>query len=41
MINQFHGMELACSPAHLVPGVPGASIANKGRSIIITSEFDY
>ncbi|KAF8247515.1 hypothetical protein K440DRAFT_550851 [Wilcoxina mikolae CBS 423.85] len=29
MINQFHGMELACSPAHLVPGVPGASIKNQ------------
>lgn len=30
MVNQFHGMQLECSPSNLVPGIPGASIMNKG-----------
>lgn len=29
MINQFHGLLLACSASHLVPGIPGASIENQ------------
>ncbi|KAL7273145.1 ATP-binding cassette transporter snq2 [Rhizina undulata] len=33
MVNQFHGMELECSPSHLIPGVPGASIVNQVCSL--------
>jgi len=29
MINQFAGMELACSPSHIIPGIPGLSEANQ------------
>lgn len=32
MVNQFDGMDMTCSPHHLIPGVPGADIANQGQS---------
>lgn len=30
MVNQLHGLDLDCSPIHLIPGVLGASIKNQG-----------
>ncbi|KAF8458765.1 ABC-2 type transporter-domain-containing protein [Kalaharituber pfeilii] len=29
MVNQYDGMQIPCAPAHLIPGVPGASIENQ------------
>lgn len=33
MVNQFDGVDLDCSPAHLIPQIPGVSILNQGNSI--------
>lgn len=33
MINQFHGLELACSPSHIIPGIPGISAANQACNL--------
>lgn len=29
MVNQYDGMDIPCAPAHLIPNVPGASLANQ------------
>lgn len=33
MVNQFHGMELECSPSHIIPGIPGISTANQACNL--------
>ena len=35
MANQFDGLELACSPSHLVPDVEGASFVNQGTHRLV------